>query len=128
MSADKDSVEDCVKKIMRLHENKPKALVIGRWQPLRKGYKWLIDEIKKDGYDILLGIRHTPIDENNPFSCQERIDQIKKEFGETVDYLVLPDIAGIYYGRKVGYKVKEIKPPKKISTISATKTRKKLRN
>lgn len=126
--SDKNSIDECVNQILTLHENKPKALLIGRWQPLHEGHKWLIEGVQKKGHDILLGIRHTPLDKNNPFSVQERIDMIQNMFGDSIDYIVLPDIAGVYYGREVGYKVEELKPPEDISNISATKIRQMKKN
>ncbi len=88
-----------------MHESKPKALLIGRWQPLHEGHKWLIEQVQKKGQDVVLGIRHTPIDASNPYSVQERIEMIREIFGNSVDYVILPDTAGVYYGRDVGYEV-----------------------
>lgn len=121
---DKNSVEQCVKQILALHDSKPKSLLVGRWQPFHKGHKWLVEEAAKKGHDVAIGIRHTPIDEKNPYSMHERIEMIRKALGETVDCVVLPDIAGIYYGRNVGYEVEELKPPPKIGAVSATRIRK----
>jgi len=119
----KSSPEECVKQILKLHENKPKALLIGRWQPLHEGHKWLVNEAGKRAEGVVIGIRHTPISESNPYSVQERIEMIQEMFGDSVDYLVLPDISGVYYGRGVGYEVAELKPPEEIAAISATKIR-----
>lgn len=120
---DKDPVGKCVHQILALHDSKPKALLIGRWQPLHKGHEWLIRKVQSKGHGVVLGIRHAPIDEANPYSVQERIEMIRKKFGESVDYVVLPDIAGVYYGRDVGYEVEELKPPEDIAAVSATKIR-----
>ncbi len=120
---DKDSVEQCVKHILRLYDSKPKALLIGRWQPFHEGHRWLVDEARKRGHGALIGVRHTPIDEKNPYSAHERLEMIKKALGDSVDCIVLPDIAGVYYGRDVGYEVAELKPPSNIAAISATKMR-----
>lgn len=123
---DKSDVDKCVKKIMTLDENSPKALLIGRWQPLHKGHEWLVKEIQKKGHDVVLGIRHTQIDAANPHSVQERIDMIRRMFGDSVGYVVLPDISGVYYGRNVGYEVQELKPPEEIAAVSATRIRSKI--
>ena len=120
---DKESVEQCVKQILGLHDRRPKALLIGRWQPFHAGHMWLVDEAKKRGHEVVIGIRHTPIDEKNPYSVHERMEMVKKILGDSVDCLVLPDIAGVYYGRGVGYEVAELKPPSGIAAISATKIR-----
>jgi len=123
VDTEKQSISECVNQIHSLDENRPKSILIGRWQPLPEGHKWLVDEVRKKGHEVIIGIRHTPINKMNPHSVQERIEMIKKAFGDTVDYLVLPDIAGVYYGRNVGYEVKEMKPPTNIAKISATKIR-----
>ncbi len=120
---DEDSIEECVNQILTLHNSTPKALLIGRWQPLHEGHKWLIEQVQKMGHDVLLGIRNTPINKDGPYSAQERIDMIQKMFNNSVDHIILPDIIGVYYGRGVGYEVKELQPPKDIATISATKIR-----
>lgn len=124
---DKYSVGECVRQILSLHDSKPKALLIGRWQPIHKGHKWLIEQVQQKGHDVVLGIRHTPIDESNPYSIMERIGMIRKTFGDSVDYVVLPDIVGIYYGRDVGYEVEELKPPREIALIRAAEIRSKIR-
>jgi adenylylsulfate kinase len=125
VKTDENTIEECINQILTLHQNKPKALLPGRWQVkrLHKGHKWLVAQVKKMGHIPLLAIRNTPIGPNNPYSVRERIDTIYDEFGESVDYMVLPDIVGIYYGRKVGYEVKELKAPTHIASISATKIR-----
>ncbi len=92
---DMNSIDECVKQILTLHKNTPKALLIGRWQPLHEGHKWLVQ------------------------------DMIRKMFGDSVGYLVLPDIVGVFYGRKVGYVVEELNPPEEIGRISATSIREK---
>jgi len=124
VETNKDSLDECVNKILRLSkENNPKALLIGRWQPLHEGHKWLVGQVQEKGHEVLIGIRNTPINNENPYSVQERIGMIQEMFGDSVDYLVLPDIVGVYYGRGVGYEVKELTPPRDIGEINATKIR-----
>ena len=43
----------------------------------------------------------------------------------TIDFIELPDIESVNYGRDVGYDIIEHKPPDKIKEISGTKIRKK---
>lgn len=123
VETDKLSVKECVEKILALYDWNPKALIIGRWQPFHKGHKWLVDRVKSFGHKPIIGIRHTRINEKNPYSVQERIEMIKEVLGKNAEYVVLPDIAGVYYGRDVGYEVREIIPPKSIGAISGTKLR-----
>jgi len=127
----KMTVEECVKKILEKHHVPLKfSLFIGRWQPLHKGHLALFDKMRKEGRKILIGIRNTGIDEDNPFSVQERIEMIKKEVPDA-EVIVLPDIEAVCYGRKVGYEIREIKLDKELEEISATKIRenmKKMKN
>ncbi len=125
LRTDRNSISECIDQILTLHDNKPKALLIGRWQPLHEGHKWLIEQVQNKGHGVLLGIRHTPINRANPYSVQERIGMIREMFGDSVEYVILPDIAGVYYGRDVGYEVEELKPPHQIAAVRATKIRSK---
>lgn len=126
LRTDDNSIDECVKEILTLHDCERKGLLIGRWQPLHEGHKWLVEQVQKKGHNVLLGIRQTPIDNANPYSVQERIDMIREMFGDSIDYVVLPDISGIYYGRDVGYEVEELEPSEKIAAISATEIRSKV--
>lgn len=118
-------VEESVKKILDKHAQKKKySLFIGRWQPLHDGHKALFETVRKEGKNILIGIRDTGIDENNPFSILDRIKMIKKEVPDA-EIVVMPDIEDVVMGRNVGYKVRKVKLDKKTESISATKIRNK---
>lgn len=117
------TVDECVNKILNhTHFEHPYSLFIGRWQPLHDGHKKLFDEIRKEGKQILIGIRNTGIDAINPYSVRERIEMIKKEIPDA-EFIVLPDIGEVCYGRGVGYDIREIHLDKKVEAISATEIR-----
>ena len=117
------TVGECVKAILDRHYQKKKhSLFIGRWQPLHEGHKALFDVIRKEGKNILIGIRDTEIDDNNPFSVQERIAMLQKEVPDA-QIVVVPDIEDVVIGRKVGYGIREIRLDKETEAISATKIR-----
>jgi len=121
-------VEQCVDIILSRHyQPKKYSLFIGRWQPLHDGHKALFDVIRKEGKNILVGIRDTQIDENNPLSVSERVAMIQKELPH-VDITVIPDIEEIVIGRKVGYNIREVKLDKDTEAISATEIRKQWSN
>jgi adenylylsulfate kinase len=121
----KTTVEECVKKILNTHHTPKKySLFIGRWQPLHEGHLALFDRMRKEGRQILIGIRNTGIDKNNPYSVQERIDMLKKQVPDA-EITVIPDIEAVCYGRKVGYEIKEIKLDENLEKISATDIRNK---
>lgn len=107
-------------------------LILGRYQPLHEGHIKLIRIVLNEGKNVLIALRDTGIDKNNPYSIKERKRMFQKEFsGEiyrgTLRVIVIPDIEGIAYGRKVGYEIREIRLDKEIEKISASNIRKKLK-
>ena len=118
--------DECVKKILEKHHVPQKySLFIGRWQPLHQGHLALFDKMRQEGRQILIGIRNTGINEQNPYSVEERIEMIKKQVPDA-KFVVLPDIEAVCYGRKVGYEIKEIKLNEDLEKISATEIRKQM--
>ena len=103
------------------------SLFIGKWQPFHKGHKWLIEERLKLGKNILIGIREI----ENPLYSQSEIKmQVFELFPDevnvgTIDFVEMPDIESINYGRDVGYDIIEHKPPEDIKEISGTNIRNK---
>ena len=105
-----------------------RALFIGRWQPLHPGHKWLFNQKLEQDIPILIAVRDTPVDEGNPFSTDQVVSNLEKEYeNEVVSGMVkvipIPDIESVNYGRGVGYEINEFVPPKDIGKISATKIR-----
>ena len=110
-----------------------RALFIGRWQPLHPGHKWLFNQKLEQGIPILIAVRNTPTDSSNPFTTEDVITNLGKEYLEEVEsgmvkIISIPDIESVNYGRGVGYEINEFVPPKEIGEISATKIRKKMRD
>ena len=108
-----------------------RALFIGRWQPLHPGHKWLFNQKLENGIPILIAVRDTPVDDKNPFSTQEVIENLEAEYSEevksgSVKIISIPDIESVNYGRGVGYEINEYVPPEDIGQISATEIRKNL--
>ena len=110
-----------------------RALFIGRWQPLHPGHKWLFNQKLEQNIPILIAVRDTPVDEGNPFSTDQVVSNLEKEYSNKVEsgmvkVIPIPDIESVNYGRGVGYEINEYVPPKDIGEISATKIRKQLNN
>ena len=106
-----------------------RALFIGRWQPLHPGHKWLFNQKLEKDIPILIAVRDTPVNDSNPFSTEEVISNVEKEYQSEVDsgmvkVISIPDIESVNYGRGVGYEINEFVPPKNIGDISATELRK----
>jgi len=103
--------------------NEVYSLFIGRYQPLHDGHIKLLESVLNEGKKVAVGIRATPIDENNPYSVNERIEMFKDHFGEKILTFRLPDISDVCYGRNVGWGIREIRLDKNTEEISATKIR-----
>lgn len=105
------------------------AMFIGRWQNWHKGHEWLVRQQLDKGKMCWVAIRDVEVNENNPKSAQQVLQQLYNRpfFIENRDKLLLsiiPDIESINYGRGVGYEVVYHQPPDEIETISGTKIRK----
>ena len=110
-----------------------RALFIGRWQPLHPGHKWLFNQKLEKNIPILIAVRDTPVDDSNPFSTEDVVSNLEKEYQKEVDsgqvkVIPIPDIESVNYGRGVGYEINEFVPPNDIGTISATKIREKMKD
>jgi cytidyltransferase-like protein len=108
------------------------SMFVGRFQPFHAGHRWVLDEILKEGKNVLICVRDIQPDEKNPFTAQEVEANIKKELwqlvgDETVKVIVIPDIESVNFGRGVGYDIIEHIPPQEVGEISATKIREQLK-
>ena len=109
-----------------------RALFIGRWQPLHPGHKWLFNQKLEQDIPILIAVRDTPVDNSNPYSTEDVIVNLEKEYENEVEsgmvkVIPIPDIESVNYGRGVGYEINEFVPPKDIGQISATELRKNMK-
>jgi hypothetical protein len=106
------------------------AMFIGRWQTWHKGHEWLINQQLTKGKNVWVAIRDVQVDENNPKSAQQLLQELQNEpfFTNNWDKIMLsiiPDIESVNYGRAVGYEVIYHEPPKEIEQISGTAIRQK---
>ena len=103
--------------------HKRHALFIGRWQPFHNGHKYLIDSALNEGENVCIAIRSTELSEKNPYTVEQRVEMIRRVYGNKVEIIVIPDIKSINIGRNVGYEVNRIDPPPHIGAVSGTKIR-----
>jgi|TARA_B110000908_G_scaffold93341_1_gene110559 cytidyltransferase-like protein len=108
------------------------AMFIGRWQPLHDGHKELFSQAFNKGKNVLICIREGGINDKNPFTSEEVKQNITIQFQNEINdgkvkVIIIPDICSVEFGRGVGYDIIEHIPPTKISNISATKVREKMR-
>ena len=107
-----------------------RALFIGRWQPIHDGHRWLFNQKLEQDIPILIAVRNTPVSDSNPFSTEQVIENLEKEYTKEVGtglvkIISIPDIESVNYGRGVGCEINEFIPPENISKISATDIRNK---
>lgn len=111
------------------------GVFIGRFQVpntgLHDGHKACIDKIL-DSCDVcIIYVRSTLKNESNPLDFLERYKMIRKHYPDVnkVKIVEMPDPGcdlTVYYGRKVGYKIEQIKLDEATENISASKIRDKL--
>ncbi len=100
-----------------------RVLLLGRWQPLHAGHRALIQHELDAGNEVIVGVRDTDLGPDNPHTALERIDMIRSFYGQSVKACIVPNFDEIVYGRKVGYKFREVGLPVAIQAISGTETR-----
>jgi cytidyltransferase-like protein len=94
----------------------------GRFQPLHEGHLALFDKVRKDGNDIAVGIMDTEIDEDNPYTVEERVRMFQEKAPHIKLYRI-PAIKEICWGRDVGYGRRAINLPTEIECLSASDLR-----
>jgi phosphopantetheine adenylyltransferase len=109
------------------------SLFIGRWQPLHTGHKELFRQVISEGGKVCVAIRDGEVNEKNPFSPFQVMDNIFNEMQAEVEadklkVIIIPDICSIEFGRGVGYDIIEHIPPPEVAEISATKIREQMKS
>ena len=105
-------------------------LLPGRWQAPggpHAGHRYLIEKSIKEGNRTIIGIRDIPENEKNPYDVETRMAQFRKLYGKDVEFVTIPedgDGLEVWYGRGVGWGIKEIEVPKNIQVVSGTNLRK----
>ena len=119
---------------------KPTVQMLGRWQPWHPGHQELFKRcILKTG-QVIIQVRDVNNSsgginqDDNPFEWDEVCKNIEDCLNQDgyirgVDYeiMLVPNITNISYGRGVGYAFEEETFDESITSISATKIRKKMR-
>ena len=109
---------------------KKTAIYIGRFQPFHEGHKNVfLNALKKNNQVCILVMDSFNINKKNPFKfkyVESKINETLKKYKGKYLIIKIPVVSEVVYGRKVGYKFRNIKLSKKIEKISATKIRKKI--
>ena len=108
------------------------AMFCGRFQPLHESHKALFQRALDNKKNVLICIRDGQVDEKNPFTSEQVLDNITNEYKSLikkgkVKVMVIPDICSVEFGRGVGYDIIEHIPPTEVAEISATRIREQMR-
>tara|TARA_B100001939_G_scaffold287165_1_gene257573 strand:+ start:1242 stop:1652 length:411 start_codon:yes stop_codon:yes gene_type:complete len=119
---------------------KPTVQMLGRWQPWHDGHQALFKRCYEKTGQVIIQVRDVQgvsggmDQDDNPFDWDEVCKNIEKGllnegFKRGIEYeiMLVPNIVNITYGRGVGYKFDEEIFDESITSISATKIRKELR-
>ena len=119
---------------------KPTVQMLGRWQPWHDGHQELFKRAVIKTGQVIIQVRDVhgasggEGQDDNPFEwdkvCRNISEGLKKdgfERGKEYEIMMVPNIVNITFGRGVGYVFEEETFDEKITKISATKIRKKMR-
>ena len=125
--------ENIIKKLTKYKWNNKNltGFMLGRFQPFHIGHKKLFQKALQKVEQIIICVKDVHRIGDNPFSFKEVKNKIDKElylqYGNRYKIILLPNITNIFYGRKVGYKIKRIDLPLTVQKISATNIRNRMR-
>ncbi len=107
------------------------AILLGRFQPFHLGHERLFIKSLEKVDQVLICVKDVHNIGDNPYNfaqIKKKINsKLYKNFKNRYKILKLPNITNIFYGRKVGYKLKKLILEKEIQAISGTKIRNYLR-
>tara|TARA_B100000579_G_C22799046_1_gene838723 strand:+ start:735 stop:1529 length:795 start_codon:yes stop_codon:yes gene_type:complete len=128
------------KDLIQFDWKKPTVQMLGRWQPWHDGHYALFERCYQKTGQVVIQVRDVEgstrgfDQDDNPFDFEKVCENINqhlnsKGFTHGKEFIIqlVPNIVNITYGRKVGYKLEEESFEEKITKISATKIREKLR-
>lgn len=129
VDTEKETVSQSVDKILdfltkRGFVEQKATLFIGRFSPFHKGHKYIFDSVLNNGGRVVVALRNTRLDENNPYTVEQRKEIIETVYARNpkVKVIIIPDIDKVCVGRGVGYEIMAV--PENVRLISATKIRK----
>ena len=86
-----------------------RALFIGRWQPLHPGHQWLFNQKLNQKIPILIAVRDTPVNDSNPFTTEQVISNLEKEYLDMLNKKEINQATLQTYINKYNNVVKEMK-------------------
>ena len=119
---------------------KPTVQMLGRWQPWHEGHRALFERCVAKTGQVIIQVRDVQgtsggdNQDDNPFDWNSVCLNIEEGlfgngFKRGIEYeiMLVPNVVNITYGRGVGYAFEEEVFEESVTSISATKIRKKLR-
>ena len=103
---------------------------IGRWSPFHQGHIAIIEKKRKHnpGKPVLILVRDRKKEKYSVCFRAEIVKLWMKKNKIKGTIMIIPDIEGVYWGRKVGYKTEMLKVNEKVKKISGTKIRNGIKN
>ena len=114
--------------------------MLGRWQPWHQGHQELFKRCFAKTGQVIIQVRDVvgasggDGQDDNPFDWDEVCKSIEEglskdgfQRGAHYEIMLVPNVVNITYGRGVGYAIEEEVFDERVTSISATKIRKKLR-
>lgn len=106
------------------------ALFVGRYQPFHDGHRALILEGMRRVGQVCIAVRDTVgTSAKDPFTFEyvkARIETALVEYAGRFIVLQLPNIAAVFYGRDVGYRIERIDLDEAFANVSATQVRQRM--
>lgn len=115
-----------------LHDTAATGVMIGRFQPWHEGHQAMFDAIYERHGFVTVMVRRTKRGPNNPFPVGQVTSDIERELLARnisplqFQVMVVPNVAGVYYGRDVGYNVEKLEL-QGVEDVSASKIRQEMR-
>ena len=114
--------------------------MLGRWQPWHQGHQELFKRCFAKTGQVIIQVRDVggasggDGQDDNPFDWDQVCKNIEEgmskagfQRGANYEIMLVPNVVNITYGRGVGYAIEEEVFDERVTSISATKIRKKLR-
>lgn len=114
----------------QIRDTVPQGVMIGRFQPWHDGHRALFQRIMDKHGFVTVMVRKTKRGPKDPFPVTNvRSDitaDLRKRYPQSrFRVMAVPNVAGVYYGRDVGYAVEKLELPE-VAHVSATAIRQEL--
>ena len=101
------------------------VLFPGRFQPFHAGHQAIVESILSGDRDVIILVRDTPLNEDNPYTMRQRIGMIRRAFPkeDRIKVREIDDFVEIAHGRHPGWQSLDVVVDHNLRRISATSLR-----